>query len=50
LRVHALRAGDSLQLAAALVACEGRPGGLQFVSLDDRLNEAALREGFRVVP
>lgn len=50
LRVHPLRAADSLQLAAAVVAGEGDPGRLPFVSLDERLNEAALREGFRVLP
>jgi len=50
LRVHALRAADSLQLAAALVACEGRVAGFQFVCLDERLNDAALREGFRIIP
>jgi uncharacterized protein len=49
LRVHNLRAGDALQLAAALSACEGYPAGMEFVCLDTRLNEAALREGFRVV-
>lgn len=48
LRVHALRAGDSLQLAAAFVAAEHDPPTLEFVSLDDRLSEAAGREGFRV--
>lgn len=50
LRVHALRAADSLQLAAALVAAERDPGTLPLVSLDERLNEAALREGFAIVP
>lgn len=48
LRVHALRVADSLQLAAAIVAAEGEPRRLPFVSLDDRLNEAATREGFSV--
>lgn len=46
LRVHELRAADSLQLAAALAAAEGRPATLAFVCLDDRLAEAAEREGF----
>ncbi|HJN45728.1 MAG: PIN domain-containing protein [Acidobacteria bacterium] len=46
LRVHPLRAADALQLAAAFVASERRPFTLQFVSLDDRLNAAARREGF----
>lgn len=49
LRVHELRAADSLQLAAALAAAEGRSDVLEFVSLDDRLLEAARREGFRVL-
>ena len=50
LRVHALRAADALQLAAALVAAEHRPESLPLVTLDDRLREAALREGFQVLP
>jgi predicted nucleic acid-binding protein len=49
LRVHPLRAADSLQLAAAFVAAEGRPSTLDFVTLDDRLALAAQREGFIVV-
>jgi len=48
LRVHPLRAADSLQLAAAIIAAEHEPGTLEFVSLNARLNEAASREGFRV--
>lgn len=48
LRVHPLRAADSLQLAAAVLAAEGRPSGLEFVCLDDRLVIAAQREGFLV--
>ena len=48
LRVHPLRAADSLQLAAAFVAAEHDPASLDFVSLDDRLIEAASREGFRI--
>lgn len=49
LRVHPLRAADSLQLAAAIAAAEGEPQSLPFVCLDDRLSEAAMREGFPVV-
>jgi uncharacterized protein len=49
LRVHPLRAADSLQLAAALVAAEHDPASLEFVCLDDRLLEAAEREGFATV-
>ena len=48
LRVHPLRAADSLQLAAAFLASEGRPSALEFVCLDDRLVIAAQREGFMV--
>jgi len=49
LRTHPLRAADSLQLAAAIVGAESEPASLEFVGLDARLNEAAMREGFRVV-
>ncbi|HVR97945.1 MAG TPA: type II toxin-antitoxin system VapC family toxin [Thermoanaerobaculia bacterium] len=48
LRVHPLRAADSLQLAAAVLASEGSPSTLEFVCLDDRLGVAAQREGFLV--
>jgi hypothetical protein len=48
LRVHPLRAADSLQLAAAFLASEGRPSTLELVCLDDRLVTAAQREGFPV--
>lgn len=48
LRRHFLRAGDALQLAAAITAAEDHAGTLEFVCLDDRLTLAALREGFRV--
>ena len=48
LRVHPLRAADSLQLAAAVLASEGRPSTLGFVCMDDRLAGAAQREGFPV--
>jgi predicted nucleic acid-binding protein len=49
LRVHPLRAADSLQLAAAFVAAEGRSSSLEFVTLDDRLAIAAQKEGFPVI-
>ena len=49
LRVHPLRTGDALQLAAAIVAADGDPRSLPFVTLDDRLAQAAEREGFPVV-
>ena len=48
LRVHPLRAADALQLAAAILASEGRPSTLELVCLDDRLVIAAQREGFPV--
>lgn len=49
LRVHALRAADALQLAAAFVAAERRPPSLQMVTLDARLADAARKEGFELV-
>lgn len=49
LRVHPLRAADALQLGAAFVAAERRPVSLQFLTLDDRLADAARREGFTLV-
>lgn len=49
LRVHALRADDALQLAAATVAAEGSPASLELVSFDERLRAAAAREGFVVI-
>ena len=49
LRVHPLRSADSLQLAAAVVAAERDPASLPLVSLDDRLSDAAMREGFEIV-
>lgn len=48
LRVHPLRAFDSLQLGAALQWAEGRPEGRTFLTLDTRLGRAAEREGFAV--
>lgn len=50
LRVHALRAADALQLAAALAWAGGTPRGLALHTFDRRLALAAEREGFRVVP
>lgn len=49
LRVHPLRAAESLQLAAAIEASEGDPPSLDFVCFDSRLNAAAAREGFPIV-
>jgi len=50
LLLHPLRAADSLQLAAALLWARSRPAGHDFVCLDERLREAASREGFVVFP
>jgi len=49
LRVHALRAADSLQLSAALIAANHDPATLEMVCLDGRLTAAARREGFTVI-
>ena len=49
LRVHPLRAADSLQLASALAASEDDPTSLGFVCFDARLNQAASREGFTIL-
>lgn len=48
LRVHPLRAGDALQLGAALAAAENHPETLPFLTLDDRLAVAAEKEGFPI--
>jgi predicted nucleic acid-binding protein len=50
LRVHPLRAADAMQLAAAIVMAGGRTTHARFMAFDDRLREAAGREGFRVGP
>ena len=47
---HPLSAADGFQLAAALHGCAHEPQGSGFVCLDRRLREAALREGFQVLP
>jgi uncharacterized protein len=49
LRVHPLRGTDALQLAAAFIAAEHRPASLQVVTLDERLADAARKEGFALV-
>lgn len=48
LRVHPLRAADSLQLAAALGIAGTDPASVSFVTLDQRLLDAAQREGLGV--
>lgn len=50
LLLHPLRAADALQLAAALVWSRGQTTGHHFVCLDQRLREAARREGFTLLP
>jgi uncharacterized protein len=49
LRVHSLRAADALQLAAAFIAAERRLSSLQVITLDERLADAARKEGFALV-
>jgi hypothetical protein len=49
LRLHALRAADALQLAAAIVLADFDPKTLPFVTLDRHLGAAARREGFEVL-
>ena len=49
LRVHPLRAADALQLAAAFIASERRPASLEVVTLDERLADAARKEGFTLI-
>jgi predicted nucleic acid-binding protein len=46
---HPLRAADALQLAAAITAA-GVPPRIPIVTLDERLAEAAAREGFPTLP
>ncbi len=48
--VHPLRAADALQLAAALAWCENRPRGEGLLTLDLQLRDAAVQEGFNVLP
>jgi len=48
LRVHDLRTADALQVAAAIVAAEGHPEMLEVVTLDERMGDALLKEGFEL--
>jgi uncharacterized protein len=50
LLTHPLRAADAFQLAAALIWAEETPQGLEVVCLDQNLREAALKEGFTLLP
>ena len=49
LRVHPLGVADALQLAAAFLAAERRPSTLEVVTLDERLADAARKEGFELI-
>ncbi len=46
---YALRAADSLQLAASLIWCEQRPSRRTFICGDHLLSEAAKLAGFSVL-
>jgi predicted nucleic acid-binding protein len=50
LAVHALRAADAFQLAAALHWCRRQTTNMEFVSFDSRLREAGHKEGFTLLP
>jgi len=50
LAVHALRAADALQLAAALHWCQREPLNRHLVAFDSRLRDAAYKEGFTILP
>jgi len=47
---YPLRAGDALQLAAAMAWCEEQPKGKVFLTADKRLAEAAELAGFALEP
>jgi hypothetical protein len=47
--IHPLRAAGALQLAAAFIAAERRPPSLEVITLDERLADAARKEGFALV-
>ena len=49
LKLHPLRAADSLQLSAALIWCNHNPRGKTLICDDTKLIEAAEKEGFDVV-
>ena len=46
--LHPLRAGDALQLAALICCANRRASLLEFVCLDERLADAAEKEGYVV--
>jgi predicted nucleic acid-binding protein len=50
LAVHPLRAADAIQLAAGMTLRGSGEAAVDFVCLDDRLRDAADREGFKLLP
>lgn len=50
LAVHPLRTADALQLAAAIQWCRGNTTDQGLVAFDQRLRDAAYKEGFTVLP
>ncbi len=50
LSVHPLRSADAFQLAAGLIWAQENPQGLEIVTLDQNLKEAAYKEGFVILP
>jgi predicted nucleic acid-binding protein len=50
LAVHPVRAADALQLGAALTWRREPARSAEFVCLDERLRDAASREGFALLP
>lgn len=50
LAVHPLRAADALQLGAALTWRRDPARRMELVCLDERLRDAASREGFALLP
>jgi predicted nucleic acid-binding protein len=49
LRMHKLRAADSLQLSAALLWCNNHPREHVFIAGDEALSNAAQIEGFTIL-
>ncbi len=50
LQVHTLKAADALQLASVLVATQEVTSKLPIMCFDERLKQAAKREGFAINP
>jgi len=47
-KIYGLRPGDAIQLASARIGTDN-PARVVFLSMDDKLNEAAKREGFQIL-